>query len=52
MDQGEAMTPVPEGKITTTTAWKEPESKIEEAIKESDLEEAVEEYLPDEVVEK
>jgi hypothetical protein len=52
MDQGEAMTPVPEGKITTTATWKEPESKIEEAIKEADLEEAVEEYLPDEVVEK
>jgi len=44
--------PVPEGKITTTTTWKEPESKIEEAIKEADAEEATEEYAPDEVVEQ
>ena len=47
--------PVPQGKITTTQTWKEPvepESTLEEAIKEADAEVAVEEYLPDEVVEE
>jgi hypothetical protein len=37
--------PVPEGKITTTATWKEPESKIEEAIVAADAEVAVEEYV-------
>lgn len=48
--------PVPQGKITTTQTWKEPvepESTLEEAIKEADAEEAVEEYtLEEEVIEE
>jgi hypothetical protein len=30
MAKGEAMTPVPEGIITTTTTWAEPEKTVEE----------------------
>ncbi len=30
MAKGEAMTPVPEGIITTTTTWAEPEETVEE----------------------
>jgi hypothetical protein len=45
MDQGETIMPVPEGKITTTSTWKEPVSVVEEAIKKADAEVATEEYI-------
>ena len=40
--------PVPQGQITTTETWLapvEPESTLEEAIKEADAEVATEEYV-------
>ena len=48
MVKGKAMTPVPEGIISTSTGPVDPNTELDAAIAEADAEEAVEEYVADE----
>jgi len=52
MVKGKAMTPTPEGVISTSQIWNEVPPVTDEAIVEADAEEAVEEYVPDEEVDQ